>query len=75
MSFFNFIIKNVDVRTEIEYRVVGDYYLLNLVLKQEENVMLNKYGRLNYLKEYKKNEYIIMCIEGNLNNHLKKYKK
>ena len=37
--------------------------------------MLNKYGRLNYLKEYKKNEYIIMCIEGNLNNHLKKYKK
>lgn len=65
--------KFVDETTGIEYRLVGDYYLPNLVLKKEEKVILNKYGRLrlNYLKEYKKAEYTIMFMEGKLNKHLK----
>ena len=46
----------------------------NLVLKKEEKVILNKYGRLrlNYLKEHKKAEYTILFMEGQLNKHLKK---
>lgn len=42
----------VDEKTGITYTLVRDYYLPNLVLKQEEKVILNKYGRLrlNYLK-------------------------
>ena len=63
----------IDEKTGIEYRLVGDYYIPNLVLKKEEKVILNKYGRLrlNYLKEYKKAEYTIMFMEGKLNKHLK----
>ena len=47
------------------YTLVGDYYLPNLVLKQEEKVILNKYGRLrlNYLKEHKKVEDTILFME------------
>lgn len=45
----------------------------NLVLKQEEKVILNKYGRLrlNYLKQHKKAEYTILFMNGELNKHLK----
>ena len=41
-----------DEETGISYTLVGNYYVPNLVLKQEEKVILNKYGRLrlNYLK-------------------------
>lgn len=60
-------------KTGISYTLVGDYYMPNLVLKPEEKVTLNKYGRLrlNYLKEYKKVEYTILFMEGRLNKHLK----
>ena len=60
-------------KTGISYTLVGDYYLPNLVLKQEEKVILNKYGRmrLNYLKEHKRTEYTIMLMEGTLTKHLK----
>lgn len=63
----------VDERTEIEYKLVGDYYLPNLVLEQEEKIILNKYGklRLKFLKENKKAEYTIMFMDGILNKHLK----
>ena len=63
----------VDERTEIEYKLVGDYYLPNLVLEQEEKIILNKYGklRLKFLKENKKAEYTIMFMHGTLNKHLK----
>ena len=59
--------------SKITYTKVGDYYLPNLVLKQEEKVILNKYGRLrlNYLKENKKAEYTILFMNGELNKHLK----
>lgn len=57
----------------IEYTKVGDYYIPNLVLKKEEKVNLNKYGRarLNFLKQNRKAEYTIMFVNGTLNKHLK----
>ena len=63
----------IDERTGIEYRLVGDYYIPNLVLEKEEKIILNKYGRLRlkFLKENKKAEYIIMCMNKILNKHLK----
>lgn len=63
-----------DEKNGISYTLVGNYYVPNLVLKQEEKVILNKYGRLrlNYLKEHKKAEYTILFMEGQLNNKSKK---
>ena len=57
----------------IEYTKIGDYYMPNLVLEKEEKIVLNKYGRmrLNFLKENKKAEYMIMFTKGTLNKHLK----
>ena len=57
----------------IEYTKVGDYYMPNLVLKKEEKIILNKYGRmrLKFLKENRKAEYMIMFTKGTLNKHLK----
>ncbi len=62
-----------DEKTGITYTLVGDYYLPNLVLKPEEKITLNKYGRmrLNYLKEHKKVEFSIMFMNMTLNKHLK----
>ena len=64
--------KFIDERTEIEYRLVGDYYIPNLVLPKQRKIHLNKYGRmrLNYLKEHKKAEYTIMFMENTLIDHL-----
>lgn len=63
----------IDEKTGIEYRLVGDYYMPNLILKKEEKIILNKYGsaRLKFLKENRKAEYTIMFINGTLNKHLK----
>ena len=56
------------------YNKVGDYYLLNLTLEESKfkNYHLGKYGRmrLNYLKNYKKAEYIILFMDNKLNEHL-----
>ena len=62
----------IDETTGIEYKLVGDYYMPNLVLKSEEKIILNKYGRarLKFLKENKKAEYTIMFMDGTLNKHL-----
>ena len=63
----------IDDRTGISYTLVGDYYLPNLKLEQEEKVQLNKYGllRLDYLKKHKKAELSIMFMDMTLNQHLK----
>lgn len=63
----------IDEKTGIEYRLVGDYYVPNCILKKEEKIILNKYGRarLKFLKENRKAEYTIMFINGTLNKHLK----
>lgn len=62
----------IDERTGIEYLRKGDYYIPNLVLSKQKKIHLNKYGRmrLNYLKEYKKAEYIIMFMQNTLIDHL-----
>ncbi len=62
-----------DEKTGISYTLVGDYYLPNLKLEQEEKVQLNKYGqlRLDYLKEHKKVELSILIMNMALNKHLK----
>lgn len=62
-----------DEKTGISYTLVGDYYLPNLTLEQEEKITLNKYGllRLDYLKKHKKADYIIMFMNKELNKHLK----
>lgn len=62
-----------DEKTGISYTLVGDYYLPNLKLEQEEKVQLNKYGllKLDYLKKHKKAELSIMFMDMTLNKHLK----
>ena len=62
-----------DEKTGIDYTLVGDYYLPNLKLEQEEKNTLNKYGllRLDYLKKHKKVELSIMFMNMTLNKHLK----
>lgn len=62
-----------DEKTGIDYTLVGDYYLPNLKLEQEEKITLNKYGllRLDYLKKHKKVELSIMFMNMTLNKHLK----
>ena len=62
-----------DEKTGFSYTLVGDYYLPNLKLEQEEKIQLNKYGllRLQYLKEHKTVDFSIMFMEGTLNKHLK----
>ena len=62
-----------DEKTGISYTLVGDYYLPNLKLEQEEKVQLNKYGllSLDYLKEHKKVDFSIMFMNRTLNKHLK----
>lgn len=63
----------INKETGISYTRKGDYYLPNIVLKPEEKITLNKYGRmrLKFLKENKKAEYTILFIDGTLNKHLK----
>lgn len=62
-----------DENTGISYKLVGDYYLPNLTLEQEEKITLNKYGllRLDYLRKHKKADYIMLFMNKELNKHLK----
>ena len=61
---------------EIIYHKEGDYYIPDLYLVEDEyekNYHIGKYGhlRLEYLKNHKKAEYIIMFMNKTLNKHLK----
>lgn len=62
------------MKNKITYHKVGDYYLPNLKLKKSKfsNYSLSKYGklRLNYLKNHKKVEYIILFMDNKLDEHL-----
>ena len=58
---------------ELEYRKCGDYFVPNIVAPENiKNFRLGKYGRLrlNYLKEIKKAEYMILQMENKLQKHL-----
>ena len=63
----------IDKRTGIEYNLVNDYYIPNIVLpKPRRTGNVGKYGRmrLRYLIENKKSEYSLMLIENELTSHL-----
>ena len=63
----------IDERTGVEYNLVGDYYIPNIVLpKPRRTGNIGKYGRMRarYLKEHKKAEYSLMLIENELTSHL-----
>ena len=63
----------IDERTGIEYHLEEDYYIPNIVAPKQKKVILNKYGRmrLDYLKNHKKTDYMMMNMNGTLNSHLK----
>ena len=64
---------DIDERTGIEYNLVNDYYIPNIVLQKPRRTgNVGKYGRMRarYLRENKKAEYSIMLINNELINHL-----
>lgn len=63
------------MNNKITYRKVGDYYLPNLYLAEDEyekDYPIEKYGhlRLEYLKTHKKAEYTIMFMNYTLRKHI-----
>lgn len=63
----------INKRTGIEYRLVGDYYLPNIVLpKPRRTGTIGKYGRLRlkYLEEHCKPEVILMRVNNENTSHL-----
>ena len=54
------------------YCQVGDYFIPNLVLSDDGNYQIGKYGRLlrRYLKEHRKILYTNYVMEGTLFKHL-----
>ncbi len=63
----------IDERTGIEYRLVGDYYLPDIVLpKARRTGTIGKYGklRLKYLEEHHKPEVMMMRENNELTSHL-----
>lgn len=56
----------------LTYTKVGDYYLPNLVLKEQPDTPIGKYGRmrLRYLKEHRKGLYTSLLLTEKLYPHL-----
>ena len=54
------------------YCQVGDYFIPNLVLPDDGNYQIGKYGRMrrSYLKEHRKILYTNYVMEGTLFKHL-----
>ena len=54
------------------YRQVGDYLIPNLVLPDDGDYQIGKYGRMrrSYLKEHRKIRYSNYVVEGTLFKHL-----
>ncbi len=62
----------IDEKTGIEYKLVGDYYLPNIVLhKPRRTGNIGKYGRLRlkYLEERNKSEVMIMRINKSFTSY------
>ncbi|MGN1311054.1 MAG: TnpV protein [Clostridia bacterium] len=58
---------------EITYHKEGDYLIPDLALKNQENVVLGKYGRarLKYIKENKRGLYTELMMNGSLSSYLR----
>lgn len=56
----------------IKYKKVGDYLLPNLVVDNQNNKLIGKYGylRLTYIKQNKKALYQTLLMRNELTNHL-----
>lgn len=56
----------------ITYRLVGDYYIPLITLKEEDDRPIGKYGMLRktFLKEYHSARYNVMLLTGELQKHL-----
>ncbi len=56
----------------INYIKIGDYLLPDLIIKEQNEKQINKYGRLklNYLKEYDKPFYTTLLMKNELTNYL-----
>ena len=54
------------------YRQVGDYFIPNLVLTDDGDYQIGKYGRMrrSYLKEHRKILYTNYVVKGTLFKHL-----
>ena len=54
------------------YRQVGNYFIPNLVLTDDGDYQIGKYGRMrrSYLKEHRKILYTNYVVEGTLFKHL-----
>lgn len=57
---------------KINYTKIGDYLLPDLIIKEQNDKQINKYGRLklNYLKEYDKPFYTTLLMKNELTNYL-----
>ena len=60
------------MNNKITYRKEGDYFIPNLSLPIQPKNQIGKYGRLrlNYLKNFKKDLYTELLIDGTLKQHL-----
>lgn len=56
----------------ITYTQYGDYYLPDLVMPEQPNVLLGKYAhmRKNYLKQHRRVLYTMLLTSGKLTEHL-----
>ena len=59
-------------QTGISYTLVGDYYLPDLVLPEQEEYPIGRFGlmRAHYLKNHRKGLYAVLLTSGKLNAHL-----
>ena len=57
---------------KVSYTKIGEYELPNLTLENKERYNIGKYGllKLDYLKKYKKAEYIKLLMNDELNEYL-----
>ena len=63
--------QNYDEKNGMSYTLHGDYYLPDLVLREEEPTY-GKYGMLRkqFLKEHRSARYQYLLLTGKLNEHL-----
>ena len=69
----NELAKNyTDDQTGISYKLVGDYYLPDLIVSDVSIETIGRFGRerLKYLKNHRRLLYINLITSGKLNDHL-----
>ena len=69
----NELTKNyTDNQTGISYKLVGNYYLLDLIASDVSIGTIGRFGRerLEYLKNHHRFAYINLLTSGKLNDHL-----